>query len=264
MKEGKIKHELEEIETINIKLDHRVTKLIAENEHLKQTYKQLYDSIKSSCIRSKEQCDDIIKQVNIKKAVVDEAVILHPTNPELLKIDVAPLAPKLRNNRTTHYDYLKHTQEETATLKEIVKHERSLNLLNTSIDYACYDPLALVGRVTPVEDNIEIGELRAISDHVLGAARVQILENNLDNLHSTIEEDGILETVDPHNLLGLDVLLSRRIGFLRGILVVVVILVKGHTFPTIVKVLPVGLILKGLGQKTDKRGRHHVSYGQGV
>nr|GEX21352.1 integrase, catalytic region, zinc finger, CCHC-type, peptidase aspartic, catalytic [Tanacetum cinerariifolium] len=41
VKEGKIKMELEEIKTINIKLDHRVTKLVAENEHLKQTYKQL-------------------------------------------------------------------------------------------------------------------------------------------------------------------------------------------------------------------------------
>nr|GEY45791.1 retrovirus-related Pol polyprotein from transposon TNT 1-94 [Tanacetum cinerariifolium] len=47
MKEERIKQELEEIETINIELDHRVTKLIAKNEHLKQTYKQLYDSIKS-------------------------------------------------------------------------------------------------------------------------------------------------------------------------------------------------------------------------
>nr|GEX51399.1 hypothetical protein [Tanacetum cinerariifolium] len=71
------------------------------------------------------------------KAVVVEAVILHPIDPELLKIDVAPLAPKLRNNRTAHYDYLKNTQEETATLKEIVKHGRSLNLLNTSLDYTC-------------------------------------------------------------------------------------------------------------------------------
>nr|GEW22735.1 hypothetical protein [Tanacetum cinerariifolium] len=162
MKEEKIKQELEEIVTINIELDHRVTKLIAENEHLKQTYKQLYDSIKSSRIRSKEQCDDLIKQVNIKsaensdlnaslqekvlvitalkdtlrklkgKVVVDEAVILHPVDPELLKIDVAPLASKLQNNRKAHYDYLRHTQVETATLREIVKHERSLNLLNTS------------------------------------------------------------------------------------------------------------------------------------
>nr|GEU77247.1 hypothetical protein [Tanacetum cinerariifolium] len=37
---------------------------------------------------------------------------------------------------TAHYDYLKHTQEETVTLREIVEHERLLNLLNTSLDYA--------------------------------------------------------------------------------------------------------------------------------
>ncbi|GJU76857.1 hypothetical protein Tco_1273927 [Tanacetum coccineum] len=48
MNEDKIKKDLEEIETINIELDHRVSKLIAENEHLKQTYKQLYDSIKQT------------------------------------------------------------------------------------------------------------------------------------------------------------------------------------------------------------------------
>nr|GEZ74975.1 integrase, catalytic region, zinc finger, CCHC-type, peptidase aspartic, catalytic [Tanacetum cinerariifolium] len=68
VKEEKIKRELKEIKTINIELDHRVTKLVAKNEHLKQTYKQLYDSIKSSRVRSKEQCDDLIKQVNIKSA----------------------------------------------------------------------------------------------------------------------------------------------------------------------------------------------------
>nr|GEW21226.1 hypothetical protein [Tanacetum cinerariifolium] len=165
-KEEKIKRELEEI-LINLELNHRVTKLVTKNEHLKQTYKQLYDSIKSSRVRSKEQCDDLIKQVNIKstenfdlnaslqekvlvitalketvsklkgKAVVDEAVTLHPIDPELLKIDVALLAPKLRNNRTTHTEYLRHTQEETATLREIVKSERLLNPLNNSLDYTC-------------------------------------------------------------------------------------------------------------------------------
>nr|GFB55399.1 integrase, catalytic region, zinc finger, CCHC-type, peptidase aspartic, catalytic [Tanacetum cinerariifolium] len=54
-----------------------------------------------------------------------------------MKIDVAPLAPKLRNNRTAHTDYLRHTQEETATLREIVERKRLLNPLNTSLDYAC-------------------------------------------------------------------------------------------------------------------------------
>nr|GEW44816.1 retrovirus-related Pol polyprotein from transposon TNT 1-94 [Tanacetum cinerariifolium] len=48
VKEEKMKRELKEIETINIELDHMVTKIVAENEHLKQTYMQLYDSIKSS------------------------------------------------------------------------------------------------------------------------------------------------------------------------------------------------------------------------
>nr|GEZ49723.1 hypothetical protein [Tanacetum cinerariifolium] len=70
--------------------------------------------------------------------------------------------------------------------------------------------------------------------------KVQIPENNLDNQHSSVEGDGTLETVDPQDLLGLGVLLSRGMGFLKGTLAVVVILVKGHAFPTIVKVLPVG------------------------
>ncbi|GJT02543.1 integrase, catalytic region, zinc finger, CCHC-type containing protein [Tanacetum coccineum] len=62
MDKDKIKEDLEEIETINIELDYRVTKLIAENEHLKQTYKQLYDSIKPARVRSKEQCPDLTNQ----------------------------------------------------------------------------------------------------------------------------------------------------------------------------------------------------------
>nr|GEW45205.1 retrovirus-related Pol polyprotein from transposon TNT 1-94 [Tanacetum cinerariifolium] len=104
MKEDKIKKEIEEIGTINIQLDHRVTKFIAENEHLKQTYKQLYDSIKSS---------------------------------QMLTVDAAPLAPKLQNNRTAHSDYIRHTQEQTATLREIVEQGKSLNPLNNSLDYVC-------------------------------------------------------------------------------------------------------------------------------
>nr|GEZ97524.1 hypothetical protein [Tanacetum cinerariifolium] len=66
-----------------------------------------------------------------------KVVTLHPIDPALLKINVAPLAPKLCNNRTAHIDYLRHTQEETDTLREIFESERLLNQLNTSLDYAC-------------------------------------------------------------------------------------------------------------------------------
>ncbi|GJV42042.1 retrovirus-related pol polyprotein from transposon TNT 1-94 [Tanacetum coccineum] len=60
--DSKVKMDMDEIETLNIELEHRVTTLVAENEHLKQTYKQLYDSIKPKRVQSKEQCDELIKQ----------------------------------------------------------------------------------------------------------------------------------------------------------------------------------------------------------
>nr|GEW60302.1 hypothetical protein [Tanacetum cinerariifolium] len=130
LKEEKIKRELEEIETINIELDHRVTKLVTKNAHLKHPYKQLYDSIKSSPLK------DTLRKLK-GKVVVDNAITLHLIDLELQKIDVASLVPKLQNNRTAHNGYLKHTQEETTTLNEIVKNERLLNPLNTSLDYTC-------------------------------------------------------------------------------------------------------------------------------
>nr|GFB93436.1 hypothetical protein [Tanacetum cinerariifolium] len=70
------------------------------------------------------------------KAVLTEAVSLNPIDHELLKVDVAPLVPKLRKNRTTHIDYIRHTLDEAATLREIVESERLLSPLNTSLDYA--------------------------------------------------------------------------------------------------------------------------------
>nr|GFB80060.1 hypothetical protein [Tanacetum cinerariifolium] len=43
-------------------------------------------------------------------------------------VDVVPLVPKLRKNRTAHIDYIKHTLEEAATLRELVESERLLRV----------------------------------------------------------------------------------------------------------------------------------------
>nr|GEX25612.1 hypothetical protein [Tanacetum cinerariifolium] len=59
------------------------------------------------------------------KTIVDDAVTSHTITPEMLKVDVEPLALKLLNNRTAHSDYLRHTQEQVAILREIVKQEKS-------------------------------------------------------------------------------------------------------------------------------------------
>nr|GFA00436.1 retrovirus-related Pol polyprotein from transposon TNT 1-94 [Tanacetum cinerariifolium] len=134
VKETKVESKVEEVETQNLELDHRVTKLTAENNHLKQTYKQLFDSIKSSRVQSKEQCDDLINKVNLKSVEVAD---LNASLLEKVLVDVVPLVPKLRKNRTAHIDYIKHTLEEAATLRELVESERLLSPLNTSLVYAC-------------------------------------------------------------------------------------------------------------------------------
>nr|GEV37900.1 hypothetical protein [Tanacetum cinerariifolium] len=72
MNTNKVKKDIEEIETTNIELDHKVSKLIAKHEHLKQTYKQLNDSIKSTRVRSKEQCDALTNQVNLKSVEISD------------------------------------------------------------------------------------------------------------------------------------------------------------------------------------------------
>ncbi|GJW11138.1 hypothetical protein Tco_1576965 [Tanacetum coccineum] len=126
--EDKDKKNIEEIETMNIELDHRMSKLIAKNEHLKQTYKQLYDSIKPTC-------DALIAQINAKSvensdlnAQLQEKVFAITTlkeelrklkgksviacresvnkpkviTPVVHKVDLEPLTPKLKNNREAH------------------------------------------------------------------------------------------------------------------------------------------------------------------
>nr|GEY12932.1 hypothetical protein [Tanacetum cinerariifolium] len=137
MNKDNVKKDVNEIETINIELDHRVSKLIAENEHLKQTYKQLYDSIKPT--RKKGLIIAALKDELKKlkgKALVDNVVTLHTIAPEMLKIDVKLIAPRLLNNRTAHSDYLRLTQKQVVILREVIE-GKSKNPLNISLDHAC-------------------------------------------------------------------------------------------------------------------------------
>ncbi|GJX30609.1 retrovirus-related pol polyprotein from transposon TNT 1-94 [Tanacetum coccineum] len=67
-----VKNDIDEIETINIELEHRVAKLISKNEHLKQTYKQLYDSIKPSRVHAKEHSESLVDQLNQKSVQITD------------------------------------------------------------------------------------------------------------------------------------------------------------------------------------------------
>nr|GEU87215.1 uncharacterized mitochondrial protein AtMg00810-like [Tanacetum cinerariifolium] len=100
--EENVKKDIDENETINIELEHR----------------------------------DELKKLK-GKALVDNAVTTHTIDLEMLKTDMELIAPKLLNNRTTHSDYLKHTQEQAAIRKEVVKQEKSQNPLKNSLDSTC-------------------------------------------------------------------------------------------------------------------------------
>ncbi|GKC66591.1 retrovirus-related pol polyprotein from transposon TNT 1-94 [Tanacetum coccineum] len=112
MNKDKVKKDIEEIETINIELDHREKDLVIT---------ALKDELKK--FKGKDLADNVVTK--------------HTIAPEMLKIDVEPIAPRLLNNRTAHFDYLRHTQEQVAILREIVEQGNSQNPLNNSLDSAC-------------------------------------------------------------------------------------------------------------------------------
>nr|GFA91668.1 hypothetical protein [Tanacetum cinerariifolium] len=88
-------------------------------------------------LKLREKLNSLSGDVKVRK-VKSEVEEMETLNLELdHKVNVAPLVPKLRKNRTAHIDYIKHTQEEAATLREIVESERFLSPLNTSLAYAC-------------------------------------------------------------------------------------------------------------------------------
>ncbi|GJT74516.1 hypothetical protein Tco_1041241 [Tanacetum coccineum] len=71
------------------------------------------------------------------KALVDNEVTKHPSDLEMLQINMEPIIPKLLNKRTTHFAYIKHTQEEAAVLRDLVDHVKANYPLDNSFESAC-------------------------------------------------------------------------------------------------------------------------------
>nr|GEZ77034.1 retrovirus-related Pol polyprotein from transposon TNT 1-94 [Tanacetum cinerariifolium] len=111
-----------------------------------KSLKELFTSFDQCLIDEVTEVQNVFTQMELAveqhyklkgTAVITEAGSLNPIDPKLLKVDVTPVVPKLRKNRTVHIDYIRHTQEEAATLRKIVESEKLLSPLNTSLDYAC-------------------------------------------------------------------------------------------------------------------------------
>ncbi|GJY51708.1 retrovirus-related pol polyprotein from transposon TNT 1-94 [Tanacetum coccineum] len=123
MNEDKIKKDLEEIETINIELNHRSAKISDLNASLQEKV-LVITTLK----------DDLWKLKG--KSLADNDITNHPSDPEMLKIDMEPITPKLLNKRIAHSAYIMHTQEEAAVLRDLVDYVKAKYPLDQTLDYA--------------------------------------------------------------------------------------------------------------------------------
>nr|GFB07262.1 hypothetical protein [Tanacetum cinerariifolium] len=107
-----------------------------KKEYYETLLKQYHTQIQKKdtvILKLKEKIKSSTSDVKERK-VERKAEEIETQNLELdHKVDVVPLVPKLRKNRTAHIDYIKLTQEEAATLRELVESERLLSPLNTSL-----------------------------------------------------------------------------------------------------------------------------------
>ncbi|GJT83272.1 retrovirus-related pol polyprotein from transposon TNT 1-94 [Tanacetum coccineum] len=138
-KEENVKYDYGEIEAKNVELENSVAKLILENKrlcneinHVKQVFKEQFDSTKKTRVRTKEQSDSLINKLNLKSAENEDLKAQIQD-----KLNLEPLAPRLLQNREAHIDYLKYTQEQADILWEIVKQAKAKQPLDKELDFAC-------------------------------------------------------------------------------------------------------------------------------
>ncbi|GJZ24437.1 hypothetical protein Tco_0561896 [Tanacetum coccineum] len=117
----------------------------AENEKVKQHYKELYDSIKITRAKHIEQTTALLTENENLKAQIHENLkcnTMESVKPRVLApgryaIDVEPIPPHNRNNREVHLHYLKHLKESVETLREIVEEAKVERPFNRSLASAC-------------------------------------------------------------------------------------------------------------------------------
>ncbi|GKG47336.1 hypothetical protein Tco_0504533, partial [Tanacetum coccineum] len=101
----------------------------AENEKVKQYYKELYDSMKLTLAKTIGKTTSLLTKNEKLKAqlkgkmqyVTTDTVKPKVLAPSMYAIDVEPIPPHNRNNGEVHLEYLKHLNESVETLREIVK-----------------------------------------------------------------------------------------------------------------------------------------------
>ncbi|GJS13266.1 hypothetical protein Tco_0407738 [Tanacetum coccineum] len=117
----------------------------AEIEKVKQHYKELFESIKITRASTNEKKSSMLTQIEDLKAQLEgnlkvatrSSVKTKVLAPGLYVIDVEPIPPRLKNNRSAHLDYINHPKESVETVREIVKEARIVKPLDSTLNSAC-------------------------------------------------------------------------------------------------------------------------------
>ncbi|GJR83281.1 hypothetical protein Tco_0154066 [Tanacetum coccineum] len=152
-KEGNVNPDKCDLEPINKELENSMAKLLSENErlcneinHVKQVFKDQFDSIKQTRVRHKEQSDSLINKLNLKfmenedlKAQIQDKVFVITS----LKNDLQKLKGKEIVENVVHAPSATtialgiNTQEQANILQEIVKQAKAKQPLDSELDFAC-------------------------------------------------------------------------------------------------------------------------------
>nr|GFB94636.1 hypothetical protein [Tanacetum cinerariifolium] len=73
-------------------------------------------------------------KTSVSKAKVQPSVLMRTKH----VVDVELIVPRLRNNRDTHLDYLRHLKESVETIHDIVEEAKVVRPLDRSIVSACH------------------------------------------------------------------------------------------------------------------------------
>ncbi|GJV75288.1 hypothetical protein Tco_1506872 [Tanacetum coccineum] len=95
-----------------------VTALIEQNERVRA-------EIEKAQLKSKVSC------------VTSDSVKSKVPAPGMYAIDVKPIPPPLKNNRSAHLNYINHLKESVETVREIVEEARVVKPLDNALNYAC-------------------------------------------------------------------------------------------------------------------------------
>ncbi|GKD40272.1 integrase, catalytic region, zinc finger, CCHC-type containing protein [Tanacetum coccineum] len=120
-------------------------RLRAENNKVKQHYKELFESIKITRAGTNEKTSSLLTQIEGLKAQLEgnlnvatrKSVKTKVLAPGMYAIDIEPIPPRLKNNRSAHLNYINHLKESVEIVREIVEEARVVKLLDAAFNSAC-------------------------------------------------------------------------------------------------------------------------------